>query len=272
MAYSHRTIKNDSVTVLMRFLFLLVLMLPNVATSAEINVAVASNFTHVFKKIAALFEADSGHKVNLSIASSGKHYAQIRYGAPFHLFLSADQEKPVALEQSGLVVTGSRFTYAIGKLVLVAAKRAPEEPSQSILMSGSFERIAIANPKLAPYGKAAEETLRTLDLWGANQTKLVMGENIAQTYQFLNTGNVDLAFISVSQLLENSLIDVQEVWEIPASMYTPIRQDAVLLKSAEDLPAAMEFYKFLKNEKVVRMIESFGYRVPKSQNIGSELE
>lgn len=254
----------------MRFLFLLVLILPNIVFAAEINVAVASNFTHTIKKIAGLFEVESGHKVNLSIASSGKHYAQIRYGAPFHLFLSADQEKPAALEQSGSVITGSRFTYAIGKLVLVASKRSPDMPPQNILRSGDFERIAIANPKLAPYGKAAEETLLNLDLWDANRTKLVMGENIAQTYQFLNTDNVELAFISASQLLDNSPIDIQQVWEIPTSMYSPIKQDAVLLKSAEDLPAAIQFYNYLKQEKVVRMIESFGYRVPQPLNTSSE--
>lgn len=254
----------------MRFLILLVLTLPNFVHSAEINVAVASNFTHTIKKIVAKFEAESGHKVSLSVASSGKHYAQIRYGAPFHLFLSADQEKPATLEQSGSVITGRRFTYAIGKLVLVAGKNYPDMPPQDILNSGAFERIALANPKLAPYGKAAEETLRALDLWGANQTKLVMGENIAQTYQFLNTGNVDLAFISASQLMDNSSIGSQQIWEIPESMYAPIRQDAVLLKSAEGLPAAIEFYNYLKQEKVVRMIESFGYRVPQSQNTGSE--
>jgi len=244
----------------MRYFTLLLLALPFCVSAAEINVAVASNFTTAIKQIVKQFETETGYKVQLSIASSGKHYAQIRFGAPFDVFLSADQEKPAALEKENLIVEGSRFTYALGTLVLVANSTSEANPEKR-LKADHYGRLAIANPKLAPYGKAASETLKRLNLWENSQSKRVVGENVAQTYQFLSSGNVDLAFISSSQLIDNPVNLKRKAWVVPKVYYSPIRQDAVLLNAAASNVAARDFLRYLQAEQAIEIIRSYGYEV-----------
>lgn len=262
MLYSRSSFEYCTGLHCMPFLISILLLLSLNLYAAEVKVAVASNFASPIKQIAKAFEQQSSHKVTLSIASSGKHYAQIRHGAPFHVFLSADQQKPAALKKAGQIKTGSLFTYAIGKMVLVS--RANGDVKKQ-LTSGQFRRIAIANPKLAPYGKAAEEVISHLGLTKQVQEKVIMGENIAQTYQFFSSGNAELAFIALSQLKSDGDNLGLSHWQVPNAMHAPIKQDAVLLKRAEDNQAATAFYKFLQSSEAIRIITAFGYNTALKQ-------
>ncbi|MGL6161847.1 molybdate ABC transporter substrate-binding protein [Microbulbifer sp.] len=232
-------------------------------TSAEeLMVAVASNFTAAMKEIAAEFEKTSGHRVKLASGSSGKFYAQIKNGAPFQAFFSADTAKPAALETAGLAVPGSRFTYAVGSLALWSADPSLVDDRASVLREGHFRKLALANPKLAPYGKAAVEVLRNLDLEEATRSRWVQGENIAQTYQFVATGNADLGFVALSQIVRGGQLKEGSAWTVPGDLYSPIRQDAVLLQRGADSKGAVEFLHFLRGDKARAIIESYGYRFP----------
>lgn len=234
-------------------------LLLNLTYAEEVHVAVAANFTATMKEIAARFEQKTQHQVILTSGSSGKIAAQIQHGAPFHVFLSADQAKPEALEKAGLTVPNSRFTYALGALVLWSAKPDWIEGDDARLQTGDFAKLALANPKLAPYGSAAVDVLEALQLTSATQAKWVMGENIAQTYQFVATGNAQLGFVALSQVMENGKLTHGSGWMIPTHLHQPIRQDAVLLKSAADNSAAKALLTYLQSDEARAIIHSYGY-------------
>ncbi|WP_124949189.1 molybdate ABC transporter substrate-binding protein [Sulfuriferula thiophila] len=240
-------------------IFLSAGMVTGEASAAEVQVAVASNFTAPMKIIATDFEKTSGHKVALSFGATGKFYAQIRNGAPFDMLLAADDETPARMEQEKLGVTGSRFTYAIGKLVLWSAKPGVVDDKGAVLKTNSFEHIALANPKLAPYGAAAVEVMTKLGLVSMLTPKFVQGENIAQTYQFVSTGNAELGFVALSQVYEDGKLKSGSGWIIPSTMHSPIRQDALLLINGKDNPAAAALLKYLKSDKAKAVIKAYGY-------------
>ena len=222
-------------------------------------VAVASNFTSTARSLQTAFEAQTDHALTLTFGSTGLLYAQILQGAPYDVFMAADQERPARLEASGQIVPGSRSTYAVGTLVL-AANQLPDAiadlPAQ--LRSGDYRRIAIANPELAPYGRAAREALVNLQAYDVAQGRLVLGENVGQVFAMLNTGNVDLAFIASAQLTQAA--DPPGHWPVPTALHAPIRQDLVLLRRAEDNPAATAFVEFLTSQEATDIIAAQGYR------------
>jgi molybdate transport system substrate-binding protein len=227
------------------------------AFAAETNVAVAANFTDAAKEIAAAVKAKTGHQAVLSFGSSGQLYTQITQGAPFQIMLSADDERPTKLVADGLAVADSRFTYAIGKLVLWS-KTKDYVNGEETLKAGAFAKLAIANPTAAPYGAAAIDTLKALKLYEALQPKIVQGNNIAQTFQFIDTGNAELGFVALSQLAGEP---AGSRWVVPQTLYTPIRQDAVLLKKGAGNEAAAAFLAFLKGAEARAIIEKFGYGI-----------
>lgn len=229
------------------------------AQADEIQVAVAANFTAPMKAIAAEFEKDTGHKANLAFGSTGKFYAQIKNGAPFQILLAADDETPAKLEREALAVPGSRFTYAIGTLVLWSAKPGFVDAKGEVLKAGKFEHLALASPKLAPYGAAAVEVLDKLGLTTGLQAKFVQGENIAQTQQFVVTGNAELGFVALSQVMKDGKVGEGSAWIVPGNLHTPIRQDAVILASGKGNAAAEALMKYLKSAKAAAIIKSYGY-------------
>lgn len=231
------------------------------ALAAEVNVAVAANFTAPMKQIVAEFEKETGHKVVLSFGASGKFYAQIKSGAPFQLLLSADDEKPIQLIKDGLAVANSRFTYAIGTLVLWSAKPGFVDAKGEVLGKGHFSKLAIASPKLAPYGAAAIEVLTKQGVLAAVTPKFVQGENISQTFQFISTGNAELGFVALSQVMKDGKITNGSAWIVPGTLHSPIRQDAVLLATGKDNAAAKALLGYLKSDKSKKIIRSYGYEI-----------
>lgn len=227
----------------------------------EVQVAVASNFTAPIDEIGKAFNKATGHQLKVSTGASGKFYAQIKNGAPFQVFLSADEEKPAQLEKDGLAVQGSRFTYAIGKLVLWSADPTVVDAKGQVLVKNQFNKLAIANPKTAPYGEAAMETLGTLKLKSLLEPKMVMGENISQTYQFVATGNAEIGFVALSQVTKHNKITSGSAWVVPEKLYSPINQDAILLVNGKDSVAARQFLIFLKGAEATKVIQSYGYGV-----------
>lgn len=225
------------------------------ALAAETNVAVAANFTEAAKEIATAFEARTGHTAVLSFGSTGQLYTQIGQGAPFAVFLAADDERPQKAVDEGLAVSGTVFPYAIGQLVLWS-KDADAVKGEGTLKAGAFEKIAIANPKTAPYGAAAVETMKALGVYDALEPKLVQGNNIAQTFQFVDTGNAEVGFVAMSQVAAKT---EGSRWAVPATLHAPIRQDAVLLKQGADDEAAKAFLEFLKGPEAAAVIRKFGY-------------
>ncbi len=224
--------------------------------AGEIRIAVASNFSGAIKLISQRFEAETGHKIKLSFGSTGKHYAQIRNGAPFHAFFAADSKRPQLLEQQGLIIPGSRFTYAIGKLVLWSPKPGYVDPDLKVLEHGTFRHLALANPKLAPYGKAAQEVLQSKKLWNRLRKQMVRGENIGQTFQFVKSGNAELGFVAHSQVKHPGQPTSGSIWVISQPLYTPITQQAVLL---QDSPTAREFMQFIRSQQSLEIIQAYGY-------------
>lgn len=228
-------------------------------SAAEVLVAVAANFSAPMLKIAAAFERDTGHKATLSIGSTGRFYAQIRNGAPFQLLLSADDATPARLEQEGFAVPGTRFTYAIGRLVLWSRHVGLVDDHGDVLRNGSFQRLALADPRLAPYGAAAVQTLTQLGLLQSLQPRFVTGENIAQAWQFVSTGNAELGFVALSQVYADGRITQGSGWIVPDTLHAPIRQDAVLLQAGRDNPAARALLGYLKGEATRALIRAQGY-------------
>lgn len=229
------------------------------AHAETISVAVASNFTAPMQKIAAQFEKDTGHKAELSFGATGKFYAQISNGAPFGILLAADDKTPAKIAQEGKGDAASRFTYSIGKLVLWSKQDGYVDANGEVLKTGKFQHVAIANPKLAPYGLAAEQTLTKLNLLDAIKPKFVQGENIGQTYQFAATGNAELGFVALSQVMEDGKIKSGSAWVVPAEMHEPIRQDAIVLNNAKDNVAAKALMDYLKGGKARAIITAYGY-------------
>lgn len=231
------------------------------AHAGEVQVAVAANFTAPMQAIAAQFEQDTGHRAKLAFGSTGKFYAQVRNGAPFEVLLAADDETPARLEKEGQAAPGTRFTYAIGKLVLWSARAGYVDAKGEVLRTGDFRHLAIANPKTAPYGAAAVTVLKKLNLFDAMQARLVQGENIAQTHQFISTGNAQLGFIALSQVARDGRIASGSGWIVPASLHAPIRQDALVLAKGRGNPAAQALVDYLKSAKARAIIQSFGYEL-----------
>lgn len=243
---------------LVRLILLSILVSPG-AHAGEALVAVASNFTAPMHAIAGEFERATGHRLRLAFGGSGKFYAQIRHGAPFHALLSADAVIPEQLEQEGLAVSGTRFTYAVGTLVLWSARPGFVDGEGRVLAQGRFKHLALANPKVAPYGAAAHETLEKLGLTNALQARFVSGENIAQAYQFVASGNAELGFVALSQVMKDGRIAEGSGWVVPAGMHRPIRQDAVLLAKGRDNPAAIALLAFLREPAARAIVRSYGY-------------
>jgi molybdate transport system substrate-binding protein len=230
------------------------------AKAEEVKIAVAANFTDASREIATLFAKATGHTPKISYGSTGKLYSQIEHGAPFELFLAADTKRPIKAEREGLAVAASRFVYAKGKLVLWSIKPDLFESGEHYLKHANFEHLALANPKTAPYGLAAEQVMQHLGVLKQLTPKLVKGDSIAQTFQFSATGNANAGFIAMAQI-KAWQGDKGTLWEIPADYYAPIEQAAILLKKGEDNPAAIAYLEFLKSDEVREVIERYGYGV-----------
>ncbi|APU32504.1 molybdate ABC transporter substrate-binding protein [Ectopseudomonas alcaliphila JAB1] len=228
----------------------------------EVKVAVAANFTAPMQAIAAEFEKATGHKLVASFGATGQFYAQIKNGAPFDVLLSADDTTPARLEREGAAVPGSRFTYAVGSLVLWSADTGYLDGTEAALKAGQFKHLSIANPKAAPYGLAATQVLAKLGLSEAVKAKLVEGQNITQAHQFVSTGNAELGFVALSQVYKDGKLSSGSAWIVPDAMYDPIRQDAVILEQGANNPAATALVEYLQGAEATRVIESFGYKLP----------
>jgi len=234
------------------------LSLGGVALAGETKVAVAANFTEAAREIAARFKVRTGHEATLSFGSSGQFYTQIANGAPYEVFLSADVERPQRAEAEGLAVLGSRFTYATGRLVLWSKTPGLVDGKGAVLVKGQFEKLALADPKAAPYGQAAIETLSRLKLYDALKPKIVTGGSITQAYQYVQTGAAELGFVALSQVVGEK---GGSRWVVPASNHAPIEQQAVLLKTGANSAAAKAFLTFLKSGEAKAIIKRYGYEV-----------
>lgn len=235
------------------------LVLTRQLSAEEVQVAVAANFIAPMKIIAAEFAQTTGHQARLSFGATGKFYAQITNGAPFEVFLAADDKAPAKLAKAGQALAESRFTYALGGLVLWSAKPDLVSSEAFALKQGRYNKVSIANPRIAPYGAAALEVLTGLGLLEEVGPRLVQGENIAQAYQFVATGNADLGFIALSQVMEDGEITKGSAWVVPKEMHAPIRQDAIVLRKGKDNPAAKALMEFLQGERAAAIVRSFGY-------------
>jgi len=231
------------------------------AHAGEVQVAVAANFTAPVKAIAAEFEKDTGNKVIAAFGATGQFYAQIQNGAPFEVFLAADDTTPAKLEAEKRIVPGSRFTYATGALALWSAKEGYVDDKGEVLKKNDYKHLSIANPKAAPYGLAAVQTLEKLGLTQAVKDKIVEGQNITQAQQFIATGNAELGFVALSQIYKDGKVTSGSAWVVPASMHEPIRQDAVILDKGKDNAVAKVFVDYLKGPKAAAVIKSYGYQL-----------
>ena len=236
---------------------LLLAVQPVMAHAGQAHIAVASNFAAPMKKLAAQFEQATGHTLTLSSGATGKFYAQIKNGAPFDVLLAADDDTPARLMREGEAVQTQ--LYAIGRLALWSERAGFIDGNDAVLRQNRFQRLAIANPKLAPYGRAAMEVLAKLKLTDSVQDKLVTGENIAQTYQFVASGNAELGFVALSQVMQDGKLTSGSVWVVPSTLHSPIRQDAALLKRGETNAAARALLDYLKTPAAQTTIRSFGY-------------
>ncbi len=224
--------------------------------AAEVRVAVAANFAAPMKALATRFQEESGHRLSLSFGASGQLFAQVVHGAPFQVFLSADEDKPRRLEARGLAVPGSRFTYAVGRLVLWSP-RAGDDP-RARLTAGDFRRLALANPKLAPYGAAARDWLQATGLWARLRGRLAVGQSVTQALQYARAGQADLALVAASQVRDAG----GTAWPVPADRHRPLRQDAVLLARGADDTAARALLRYLRSPAARSLIADFGYALP----------
>ena len=227
--------------------------------AGEVAVAVAANFSAPMQKIAKAFEQDTGHKAQLAFGATGKFYAQIKNGAPFAVLLAADDETPARLEKEGLAMAGTRFTYAVGRLALWSKQPNFVDEKGEILRSNRFEKLAIADPKLAPYGAAAMEVIQRMGVQSNVTPKIVQGDSIGQTYQFVSTENAQLGFVALSQISIDSRITQGSAWVVPQSLHTPLKQDAVLLKAGKDNAAALALLKYLQSDAAKTIIRGYGY-------------
>lgn len=257
---------------ILRFLFgSLCFFLAAKCTAESINIAVASNALAAIKTISTEFEKQTGHHVIISTGSTGKLYAQIMNGAPFDMFLAANEREPTKLEQSGVTVPESRFTYALGRLIMWSGDKAllkrqdMPDTIATVLSSKAVTRIAIANPKIAPYGLAAQQMLQNLGLWDVLQGKIIRGENVSQTYQFAMTNNAQIAFIAKAQLRGEPMSEHGSFWVVPESYYSPIRQQAVLLQRSQQIDVARLFANYLRSKNAIDVLkQQYGYGVEMS--------
>jgi molybdate transport system substrate-binding protein len=233
----------------------------NSAWADEVQVAVAANFSAPVQMIAQQFEKDTGHTLIASFGATGQFYTQIRNGAPFDVFLAADDSTPAKLEAEGDTLKGSRFTYATGTLALWSAKENYVDAQGDVLKGNQYQHLSIANPKAAPYGLAATQVLARLNLTEATQAKIVEGQNITQAYQFVSTGNAELGFVALSQVFKDGKLTSGSAWIVPAELHDPIRQDAVVLAKGKDNPAAKALMEYLKGPKAAAIIRSYGYQL-----------
>ena len=234
------------------------------AKAEEVTVAVAANFAAPMQKIAQAFEQDTGHKALLAFGATGKFYAQIKNGAPFAVLLSADDETPARLEKEGVAIAGTRFTYAIGRLALWSKNPLLVDDKGQVLLSNatdknSFKKIAIADPKLAPYGAAAIEVLGRMDALAKLTPKLVQGDSIGQAFQFVMTENAELGFVALSQISIDGRITQGSAWVVPQNLYTPLKQEAVLLPLGKNNAAALALMKYMRTDRAQTIIRSYGY-------------
>ncbi len=237
------------------------LALPLQLFAAEVLVAVAANFTAPMKLVAESFAAATGHHASLAFGSTGKLYAQIRNGAPFDVFLAADSATPARLVDEGLAVEDSRYTYAVGQLALWSARPGLVDGDGRVLAQGGFKRLALADAKLAPYGRAAEETLQSLGLLETLKPRIVTAESIGQSYQFVASGNAELGFVALSQVLRDGIAGEGSLWRVPNGMHEPLRQDLVVLKSGERSAAARALAAYMRSDEAREIIRKFGYEV-----------
>lgn len=231
----------------------------NSAWADEVQVAVAANFTAPIQAIAKDFEKDTGHTLVAAYGATGQFYAQIKNGAPFDVFLAADDTTPQKLEAEGESVKGSRFTYAIGTLALWSAKDGYVDAKGEVLKKNQYQHLSIANPKAAPYGLAATQVLAKLGLTDATKAKLVEGQNITQAFQFVSTGNAELGFVALSQIYKDGKVGNGSAWIVPAELHDPIRQDALILNKGKDSAAAKALVEYLKGPKAAAVIKAYGY-------------
>ncbi|WP_296185456.1 molybdate ABC transporter substrate-binding protein [Pseudomonas sp. UBA1879] len=227
----------------------------------EVQVAVAANFTAPIQAIAKDFEKDTGHTLVASFGATGQFYTQIKNGAPFEVFLAADDTTPAKLESEGETVNGSRFTYAVGTLALWSAKEGYVDDKGEVLKNNHYQHLSIANPKAAPYGLAATQVLEKQHLTEATQAKIVEGQSIAQAYQFVQTGNAELGFVALSQVYKDGKLTSGSAWIVPANLHEPIKQDAVILNKGKDNAAAKALMDYLKGPKAAAVIKSYGYQL-----------
>lgn len=228
--------------------------------ATELKVAVAANFAQTLKEISTVFEKDTGHKLAITQGSTGKLYAQISQGAPFEVFLSADDETPEKLITEGKAISGTRFTYAIGRLALWSPRPDLVDEGGQVLKTDKFRFLAIANARVAPYGRAAVQVMQKLGVLASIEPRVVQGESITQTFQFVSTGNAQLGFVALSQISENGKIKSGSAWIVPENLHEQLRQDAVLLNPGKDSPAASALLNFLKSDKAKKIIASHGYQ------------
>ena len=240
---------------MLRICIVFLALISTTTRAAEVTVAVAANFAGPMQKIAAAFEADTGHRAKLAVGATGAFAAQIRNGAPFDVLLAADEATPQRLEQEGFAVAGSRFTYALGRLVLWSAKPGVVDEHGDVLKRAGIDRIAIANPKLAPYGQAAVETMQRLGVYERLQPRIVQGESISQALQFVATGNATMGFVALSQVKPGE----GSSWVVPDNLHAPLKQDAVLLAKGKDNAAARALLDFLRSDQARGIIRAYGY-------------
>jgi molybdate transport system substrate-binding protein len=230
------------------------------AFADEATLAVAANFAEVIEVLAEAFQAETDHTLTISTGSSGQLFAQIINGAPFDVFLSADQRTVAQLEAEGGAAEGTRFTYAIGKLTLWSADETLiGDDGAAFLQANAFRALAIANPDVAPYGLAARQTLEALGLWGMLEPKIVRGENIGQTHAMVSTGNAEAGFVALSYVLSPSNQQPGSRWDVPQEFYEPIRQDAVVTARGAGNEAAAAFVEYLASAPAKAIIEDYGY-------------
>ena len=250
-----------SLQKVLRWAGALVVLSGSALHAEEVTVAVAANFSAPVQKIAAAFAATTGHKATVVVGSTGKLYAQIKNGAPFQVLLSADDETPTRLGKEGAGVVASQFTYATGRLVLWSRQAGVVDDKGEVLRSGRFDHLALADPKLAPYGAAAVDVMAKLGLAASLQPKLVQGESIGQAYQFVFSGNAALGFVALSQVMVEGKVAEGSAWVVPAHLHSPLRQDAIVLNAGKDNAAAAAFMAFLRSDAAKALIRNFGYEV-----------
>ncbi|MBA2963997.1 MULTISPECIES: molybdate ABC transporter substrate-binding protein [Ramlibacter] len=242
-----------------RLLALLLLAAAPLVHAGEVSVAVAANFTSALQEIAVAFERDTGHKVVAAFGSTGRFYAQIRNGAPYQVLLAADDETPARLEQDGATVAGTRFTYAVGRLVLWSTHPNMIDARGEVLKLPGGDKVAIADPKLAPYGAAAIQVMQRLGVLDSLRPRLVQGDSIAQTYQFVSTGNAPIGFVALSQVMSGGRVTSGSWWVVPEALHEPLKQDAVLLARGQGNPAAIALLAYLRGSEARAIIRAHGY-------------